>query len=251
MAKPLTLESLKTKPKFELTLDKETHEKLIMYLLLTKKATERNEFINSLIKDRLKDKILTNDLLDFREEPFYFNKNELLKNKTVKATKNLTSHNLDEIFVVHFIPNYLDDFNADLETYCVGNNPNMHKGYFILPKYKDHEETHFSFLYDSEKGELEIGLENPNNIDFAFNPLDDDKQKIKEYLIARAKIDTIKLENDELNVNEFLFNYNIMYPYSLNLELHKLKKKVDDGEELTEAQKQWWQNILFEGIYLE
>ena len=132
MAKPLTLESLKTKPKFELTLDKETHEKLIMYLLLTKKATERNEFINSLIKDRLKDKILTNDLLDFREEPFYFNKNELLKNKTVKATKNLTSHNLDEIFVVHFIPNYLDDFNADLETYCVGNNPNMHKGYFIM-----------------------------------------------------------------------------------------------------------------------
>ena len=173
MAKRLTYDSLKTKPKFELTLEKEIHERLIKYLILTGNDTKRNEFINNLIKKELDGKVLENSsYIDLSAEPYYFNKNDLLENGKVIATQKYSFHDIDELFVIQLLPNNLDDFNKELETYCVGNNENMHAGYYILPKYKDHDETHFSFLYDSEKKEIEIGIENPNNIDNVFKSTD-------------------------------------------------------------------------------
>ena len=251
MAKPLTEESKNTEPKFTVELDIETHINLIDYLIKTNQATKRNEFINSLIKEKLDGKVLYNKYIKITEKPFYFNKKELLENKTVKATNDSPPFpNITEIFVVQFIPNNLDDFNENLETYCVGNNPNMHAGYYILPKYKDHNETHFLFKYDSEKEELEISIEDPNNIDIVFNPLDDEKQKIKKDLLIWNTYYTNKLENNEMQPIEFITRYKVMYSYHLNLKLKEINHERQN-KELTDEQREEINKIYFKGIYLE
>ena len=201
MAKPVTEESKINvkyddkgkinKGAFTLELDADIFNKLIDYLILTNRPTDRLKFVNELITNKLKDKVLDNSIIDLYQNPYYFNVTELLKNKTVIATKKpILKGNQDEIFVVRRVPNNLDNFNKDLETYCVGNNKHIHAGYYILPKYKDHDEKHFTFKYDSEKEEIEINLVNPNDIDIIFNPLDDEKQKIKGKIIKNNVIAT-------------------------------------------------------------
>lgn len=258
MAKPLTEESkikevydnngkLK-KVKFMVELPADVHNNLIDYLILTERATERNKLINELIKQELGDKVLNNLVIDLYQNPFYFNKNELLENKKVIATKTKPLSNLDEVFVVRRVPNNLDDFNTDFKTYCVGNNKHIHAGYYILPKYKDREEKHFTFRYDSEKEEIEINLVKPNTLDIVFNPLDDEKQQIKKMLIFENVIATDKLENDEITSYDILTSFNIMYSYYLNLKLQELAEKAKT-EELSDEEKAERDEIYFNGVF--
>ena len=185
MGKPLTKESLITDPqvkkgKFELALNKETFNQLVRYIILTNEGKGRNEFVNSLIEEKLKDKVLTNHFISLYKKPYFFNLRELLENKKVIATPNPILHNQNEIYVVRNVPNNLDDFNKDLETFCVENNKNIHAGYYILPAYEDYSEKHFTFRFDAEKEENEINLVPPSDINTLFNPLDDRKQEIKK-----------------------------------------------------------------------
>lgn len=246
MGKPLTEESKKTEPKFNIELDRETHERLIDYLLLTNQPTKRNEFINSLIKRELEGKVLENKYIDLYQNPFYFNKNELLENKTVIATKKpILKGNQEEIFVVRRVPNNLDDFNEEFETYCSENKEHIHTGYYIMPKFKGNDERHFTFRYDSEKEEIEINLVNPNDIHIVFNPLDDEKQKIKDDLIKYNIIYVMELMDNDYSRDEILYNFNVMYNYNANLRLLELAKK----DKLTDDEKEEREKIYLEGLF--
>lgn len=258
MGKPLTEESkikdiydndgkLK-KVKFAVELTADIFNNLIDYLLLTDKAKERNKLINELIKQELGDKVLENEFIDLIGNPYYFNKNELLEEKKVIATKTKPLSNLDEIFVVRRVPNNLDDFNVDKKSYCVGNDKHIHAGYYILPKYKDSEEKHFTFRYDSEKEEIEINLVKPNTLDILFNPLDEKKQQIKKMLILKNIIATNDLENDEITPYDIMTTFNIMYSYHLNLKLMELAEK-QQSEELTDEEKAERYEIYFNGVF--
>ena len=87
MGKPLTAESkinveydeegnVKNKGKFTVELTADVFNKLIDYLILTGRATERNQLINELIQQELEGKVLENKFIDLYQNPFYFNVNK-------------------------------------------------------------------------------------------------------------------------------------------------------------------------------
>lgn len=251
MGKPLTEESLITDPKvekgkFELTLNKKTFNQLVRYIILTNEGKGRNEFINSLIEEKLNDKVLTNRFIDLQDTPYFFNLKELLKNKTVIATPKPILHNQSEIYVVRQMPNNLDDFNKDSKTYCVENNKNIHAGYYILPAYKNYSEKHFTFRFDAEKEEIEINIVPPTDIETLFNPLDDDKQEIKERLLLVNVYRREQLKRNEFTSMDIWRELNVMYNYELNLELIKLKEKT---EPLTDDEKAKYEKIFFDAVF--
>ena len=258
MAKPLTEESKidemdihgePNKVKFTVELDAKTHNKLIDYLILTNNATGRNSLINELIGNELDGKVLDNKFIDLYQNPFYFNVTELLENKTVIATKKEPLRDLEEIFVVRRVPNNLDDFNTEFKTYCSENNKNVHTGYYIMPRFRGHDERHFTFRYDSEKEEVEINLVNPNDIHIVFNPLDEEKQKIKNDLIKYNIIychDLLK--KDYYSMGEISYYFNIMYNYNANLRLQELAKK-QKTEGLTDEEKEERDEIFYKGLF--
>ena len=257
MAKPLTEESkvkvkkdkkgnVLNKQKFTLELKADVFNKLIDYLLLTGRATERNKLINELIEQELEGKVLENKFVDLYQNPFYFNVNELLENKTVIATKKpILKGNQDEIFVVRRVPNNLDDFNQEFKTYCSENNKHVHTGYYIMPRFKGNDERHFTFRYDAEKEEVEINLVNPNDINTIFNPLDDEKQKIKDDLIKYNIIYTHELLENDFTQDEILYNFNIMYNYNANLRLQEFAKK----DKLTDDEIEEREKIYLDGLF--
>ena len=257
MAKPLTEESkvkvkkdkkgnVLNKQKFTLELKADVFNKLIDYLLLTGRATERNKLINELIEQELEGKVLENKFVDLYQNPFYFNVNELLENKTVIATKKpILKGNQDEIFVVRRVPNNLDDFNNEFKTYCSENNKHVHTGYYIMPRFKGNDERHFTFRYDAEKEEVEINLVNPNDINTIFNPLDDEKQKIKDDLIKYNIIYTHELLENDFTQDEILYNFNIMYNYNANLRLQEFAKK----DKLTDDEIEEREKIYLDGLF--
>lgn len=257
MAKPLTAESkinveydkegnVINKGKFTLELKADVFNKLIDYLILTGRATERNKLINELIDHELEGKVLENKLIDLYRNPFYFNVNELLENKTVIATKKpILKGNQDEIFVVRRVPNNLDDFNKEFKTYCSENNKHIHTGYYIMPRFKGNDERHFTFKYDAEKEEVEINLVNPNDINTIFNPLDDEKQKIKNDLIKYNIIYTHELLENDFTQDEILYNFNIMYNYNANLRLQEFAKK----DKLTDDEIEEREKIFLDGLF--
>jgi len=238
----------KKEPKFNVELPVKTFNKLIDYLLLTENPNGRNKLINELIEERLKDKLLTNHFIYLREKRYFFNLRELLENKKVIATPNPILHNQKEIYVVGKVPNNLDDFNKDLETYCVGNNKNIHAGYYILPAYNGYTEKHFTFRFDAEKEEIEINLVPPSDIDTLFNPLDDDKQEIKERLIFVNLYRTHSLKNNEFTSFNMRTELNVFFNYELNLELEKLRKK-EETEPLTDDEKAEREKIFFDAVF--
>ena len=260
MAKPLTAESkinveydkegnVKNKQKFTLELKADVFNNLIDYLILTGRATERNKLINELIQQELEGKVLENKFIDLYQNPFYFNVNELLENKTVIATKKpILKRNQNEIFVVRRVPNNLDDFNKELKTYCSENNNHIHTGYYIMPNFKGNDERHFTFRYDAEKEEIEINLVNPNDIHTVFDPLDDEKQKIKNDLIKYNIIYVSELVNNDYSRDEIGYNFNVMYNYNANLRLQELANK-EKTEELTDEEKAERERIFLEGLF--
>lgn len=92
----------------------------------------RTGLIRSFFKELLSDKVLVKDFIEL-EHHYYFNKKELLENGTVKAVPEEPFS--DNYFTVKKVPNNLDSFNAEFNSYCYGTNSNIHKGIYI---YHDH-----------------------------------------------------------------------------------------------------------------
>ena len=229
MGKPLKMDSLITDPKkengkFEVTLNKEVFNHLIKYLVLGGESTKRNEFIESLIADKLKDNVLDNDYINLKpNDYFYINKNELLKEKSIVASNDLIKRDLEEIFVVKSIPNNLDEFDQDLKTYCDKGNKYKHAGVHILPKYKEYEEKIFSFEYDSQERYLKIELISKKDLEILLN----NNHKLYKSLTFGSMSNTVHLERGEYSPLHIPF---VMYSYHLNEYLEEVKQKEENGE---------------------
>ena len=110
-------------------------KKLDDYVDLTKTNPDINSetrmgIIRKLIKDFLEGKVLTKDFIEL-EHYYYFNRKELLENGTVKAVPEEPFSDFDNSFTVKAVPNNLDSFDVETNSYCYGNNSNIHKGIYI------------------------------------------------------------------------------------------------------------------------
>lgn len=152
--------------------NKELRDKLNLYLEIKNKDKKHNEpkikqpdIINRLLSDFLKDKVLTNTFIEV-DEPYYFNLSELHKKGKVTADKELITNNADEIAVINKkIPNNLDKFSEEYNTFCYGNTPGLHKGIYTLHNLKLDANNNFiinndflRFEYNTNKGTLNISL---------------------------------------------------------------------------------------------
>lgn len=113
--------------------DEELNSKLDNYVDMIKnnggKASKKG-LVNDLLADFFKDRILTNDFIEL-DRPFYINLKELFENKIVTATLNSPIHDFDNIAVIKKIPNDLDTFNKEYDSYCYENIKNAHRGCFL------------------------------------------------------------------------------------------------------------------------
>lgn len=124
---------------------------------------DRTKYITNLIEKDLENKVLANDFMVL-EHYFYFNWEELLENKTVKASTVKPIHNLRDYYVLKKISNNLDKFSAEYNSFCYGNNPANHRGFYFLPRTKksDNGLTILTYIlvfdYDISNNSLIISL---------------------------------------------------------------------------------------------
>ena len=88
----------------------------------------------------------------------------MLENKTVKASTVEPIHNLRDYYVLKKISNNLDKFSAEYNSFCYGNNPANHRGFYFLPRTKksDNGLTILTYIlvfdYDTSNNSLIISL---------------------------------------------------------------------------------------------
>lgn len=79
-------------------------------------GTTTVELVEKLLSEFFKEIKLTNDYINI-DEIYYFNFKKLLKDGKVKATKNKLSQDLKETYIVKKIPNNLDKFDKNNNTF--------------------------------------------------------------------------------------------------------------------------------------
>lgn len=140
-------------------------------------GVDRTTYISEILNKELEGLILTNDFIAI-EEPFYFNWQELKEKRVVKASIEKPIHDLSNYGVIKKIPNNLDLFNKELETYCYENNPNIHRGLFIYPVPVFQESTFnlenilaytLLFNYKPNSNELDVSLIDFDEMDLYIN----------------------------------------------------------------------------------
>ena len=187
---------------------------------------DRTKYISSLIEKDLENKVIHNDFMEL-EEYFYFNWQELLNKKTVKATNIEPLHDLEEYYIVKKISNNLDKFSAEYKSFCYGNNPYIHRGFYFLPKVKKADnglilETYILvFDYDVRN-------------DFFFFCLIDNKQDLLIYRMdttaegffsnMRDYMKEIITEDKEIDLITFFSPISILENYSNRKMLEAAKK---------------------------
>ncbi len=155
----------------------------------TLKNIDRTKYITSLIEKDLENKIVTNDFIHV-EKLYYFNLIGLLKQEfnEVKASEVKPISNLEEIHIVRRIPNNLDTWSNEYDTYCYEGNPNLHRGLYYYPRtFRNNGKVHFFFLmfsYNSKNKELIISRIPGNKLKLYLDPVvhKDFIEKMKEDL---------------------------------------------------------------------
>ena len=246
--------------------DIELINKLDMYLeevnKHNKNYTSRLNFLSSCIKEKLEGKVLTNDRIKL-DKPFYFNYMELKTEGVITATTEEPIHDLELTFIVKAVPNNLDVWNIKEETYSSGR-PSTHKGIFILYwiifnsedpfKVVKIVEKYFILKYDSEENSLEISLINPNDL-YLYVPtgsnvldkLEEDKDSFYNSIVNK---------NNYINLNEWLKNLEVMFPYKMVKEISdytstdrfkELSERFDNAEKVVYTNEE---GITEEGVVL-
>ena len=187
---------------------------------------DRTKYISSLIEKDLENKVIHNDFMEL-EEYFYFNWQELLNKKTVKATNIEPLHDLEEYYIVKKISNNLDKFSAEYKSFCYGNNPYIHRGFYFLPKVKKADnglilETYILvFDYDVRNDFLEISLID-NKQDLLIYRMDTTAEGFFSYFFYYMK--EIITEDKEIDLITFFSPISILENYSNRKMLEAAKK---------------------------
>lgn len=208
---------------------------------------DRTKYISSLIEKDLENKVIHNDFMEL-EEYFYFNWQELLNKKTVKATNIEPLHDLEEYYIVKKISNNLDKFSVEHKSFCYGNNPYIHRGFYFLPKVKKAEdglllETYIlAFDYDVRNDFLEISLID-NKQDLILYRMDTTAEgffsNIRDYM---KKIIT---EDNKIDLVTFLSPIPILENYS-NRKTIEAVKNVNELEEFKSFEEE---EFIHEDVY--
>ena len=213
-------------------------------------GTSTVELVEDLLTDFFKDKVLTNDFIEL-EKSFYFDFKELVHKKIVKASSEVPISNLETCFVVNKVPNNLDIWNAEEETYCSGN-PSIHKGIYIYYNILFNSEDYFKISkifektlilkYDSSKNELEISLVNYNDL-YLYVPSNSNStildriEKEKDYFYKNIVHSS---ENNIIDPEMYIGYFNIMKPYKVmkkllifyeSEEFKAFSERLDNAEE--------------------
>lgn len=187
---------------------------------------DRTKYISSLIEKDLENKVIHNDFMEL-EEYFYFNWQELLNKKTVKATNIEPLHDLEEYYIVKKISNNLDKFSAEYKSFCYGNNPYIHRGFYFLPKVKKADnglilETYILvFDYDVRNDFLEISLID-NKQDLLIYRMDTTAEGF--FSNMRDYMKEIITEDKEIDLITFFSPISILENYSNRKMLEAAKK---------------------------
>lgn len=119
-------------------IDKSLIDKTKQYKKLTGISTV--ELIEDLLTDFFNETVLSNNFIEL-EEPYYFvDRSEFTDLKrTFKASLENPIETVEKkpdfIYVVNEIPNNLDSFSKEHNSFCFNNNPNRHKGVYIYHKF--------------------------------------------------------------------------------------------------------------------
>lgn len=153
----------------------------------TSKKVSRLNFFSNAIKRELAGKVLTNDYITLKE-PHYINTTELLTNKKANATTEKPSSDLLNQMVLFKVPNNLDRWNNNYNTFCSESERHSHEG--IKPI--------VALLGSDKDNELKI-LYHVFKLDIFYN--DTDNKKLQEYFNIEVSI--IKPEELELFLNQY------------------------------------------------
>lgn len=126
-------------------------------------GTTTVELVEKLLSEFFKEIKLTNDYINI-DEIYYFNFKKLLKDGEVKATKNKLSQDLKETYIVKKIPNNLDKFDKNNNTFCYNEIPEKHLGIYSYnlfkskSKFKDTELFQYYILFEYNEVTEELNL---------------------------------------------------------------------------------------------
>ena len=121
------------------------------------------ELIRTYFKELLANKVLTNDYIDL-DNTYYYNLEDLRSNSEIIASTEFISEPEKQV-KIEKIPNNLDSWSIEKNTYCYNNNPEEHKGINITvlyyPSKNDLLEVNY-IVYKLTGSELKVGLVKPN-----------------------------------------------------------------------------------------
>ena len=165
--------------------------------------TSQKLIINELLETFFKNKIVSNDYIKL-DKPFYFNKNDLIKNKNVSCITNKPNQQFNNYITVSRIPNNLDTFNKKFNSYCFNNTYKYHKGILLYP-YTDKTTIKFYYLLFEycENDILNIYLLNDYEL-INIIDLENDKKLYKDFI--NKKKDLIKQHEKDYYINIINFN---------------------------------------------
>ena len=206
-------------------LNKTQHENLKKYKELLNKKNKKNkislaDLTNNILEDYFKGMLLTNDYITVKNE-LYFNYRQLLQEKEVTATRNKRFKDIEYLFIIRQIPNNLDTFNYEYNSYCYNDIKGFHKGVYIYTPigldswsydgYIRNEDIILVFEYDENENNLTVGVIDEDNITLYFTPreqiiffkLHKEHEEFKKQVIKRGKDSTVVSIDVELLINSF------------------------------------------------
>lgn len=210
-----------------------------------KNNTSQKLIINELLETFFKNKIVSNDYIKL-DKPFYFNKNDLIKNKNVSCITNKPNQQFNNYITVSTIPNNLDTFNKKFNSYCFNNTFKYHKGILLYP-YTDKTTIKFYYLLFEycENDILNIYLLNDYEL-INIIDLENDKKLYRDFI--NKKKDIIKQHEKDYYINIINFNEmdNIIKLDTKEFINMAITKKMNDKEFLKghDLTKEQYKNFL-------
>lgn len=210
-----------------------------------KNNTSQKLIINELLETFFKNKIVSNDYIKL-DKPFYFNKNDLIKNKNVSCITNKPNQQFNNYITVSTIPNNLDTFNKKFNSYCFNNTYKYHKGILLYP-YTDKTTIKFYYLLFEycENDILNIYLLNDYEL-INIIDLENDKKLYQDFI--NKKKDIIKQHEKDYYINIINFNEmdNIIKLDTKEFINMAITKKMNDKEFLKghDLTKEQYKNFL-------
>ena len=156
--------------------------------------------IRKYFTELLANKVLTNDYMDL-DNAYYYNLEDLRTNSEIIASTEFISEPEKQV-KIEKIPNNLDSWSIEEETYCYNNNPEEHKGVNITVLYypsKDNLLEVNYIVYNLTGSGLKVGLVKSNYLGI-FLDKPEEQELLKELKSIEAEIN----EDIEKGLPKFL-----------------------------------------------